>query len=183
MTHKRNVNGLRESSKKRSQEALQRTDAAINRLVKEGKKITFQSVAKAAGVSVAYLYKYDSIKQRIDQLRKQQFPIKGLPPKQKASDDSKTAIIKTLKERIKKLEAENRGLRDHIEVAQGVAMQVADLKQQVEIFKAENSQLKEQLDECLTSKSTNRSTKAKSKITSSSQKKTPLSSKPFDDSS
>ena len=153
MTHERNVNGLRESSKKRSQEALKRTDAAINRLVKEGKKITFQSVAKAAGVSVAYLYKYDSIKQRIDQLRKQQFPIKGLPPKQKASDDSKTAIIKTLKERIKKLEAENRGLRDHIEVAQGIAMQVADIKQQVEVFKAENSQLKEQLDECRTSKS------------------------------
>lgn len=166
MTHERNVNGLRESSKKRSQEALQRTDAAINRLVKEGKKITFKSVAKAAEVSVAYLYKYNSIKQRIDLLRKQQFPIKKLPPKHKASDDSKTAIIKTLKERIKKLEAENRSLRDHIEVAQGIAMQVADLKQQVEVFKAENSQLKEQLDEYLTSKSTNQEKKTKSKITS-----------------
>ncbi len=155
MTHERNVNGLRESAKQRSQEALKQTDAAINRLVKEGKKITFQSIAKAAGVSVAYLYKYDSIKQRINQLRKQQFPIKGLPPKQKASDDSKTAIIKTLKERIKKLETENRSLRDHIEVAQGIAMQVTSLKQQVEVFKLENSQLKEQLDERIISQSTN----------------------------
>ena len=170
MAHERNVNGLRESGKQRSQEALKRTDEAINRLVKEGKKITFQSVAKAAGVSVAYLYKYDSIKQRIDQLRKQQFPIKGLPPKQKASDDSKTAIIKTLKERIKKLEAENRSLRDHIEVVQGIAMQVSDLKQQVEILKTDNSKLKEQLDECLTSKSTNRSTKPQSEVTSLSKK-------------
>ena len=166
MTHERNVYGLRKSAQQRSQEALERTDSAINRLVKEGKKITFQSVAKAAGVSVAYLYKYDSIKQRIDQLRKQQFPIKGLPPKPKASDDSKAAIIKTLKERIKRLEAENRGLREHIEVAQGIAMQVTDLKQQIEILKADNSKLKEELNECRTSKSTNRSAKSKSKVKS-----------------
>jgi len=41
-------------------------------MVKEAKKINFHTVAEAAGVSVAYLYKHDSIKQRIDQLRKQQ---------------------------------------------------------------------------------------------------------------
>ncbi len=147
MMHERNVKGLCESAKQRSQETLKRTDEAINRLVKQGKAITFQSVARAAGVSVAYLYKYDSIKQRIDQLRKQQYPIKGLPPKQQASDDSKMAIIKTLKERIRKLEAENKELRDHIEVAQGLAMQISDLKQQLEALKAENSELKRQLDE------------------------------------
>lgn len=145
--HERNIEGLQESAKQRSQEALKRTNEAINSLVKEGKAITFQSVAKAAGVSVAYLYKYDSLKQRIDQLRKQQFPIKGLPSKQPASDDSKMAIIKTLKERIRKLEAENKELRDHIEVAQGLAMQVPDLKQQLESLKTENLELKRQLDE------------------------------------
>ncbi|BAY14177.1 DUF6262 family protein [Calothrix sp. NIES-2098] len=147
MRHERNIDGLRQSAEQRSQETLKRTDEAINRLVKAGEKITFQSVAKAAGVSVAYLYKYDEIKQRIDQLRKQQFPIKGLPQTQKVSEDSQKAVAKTLKERIKKLEAENRGLRDHIEVVQGIAMQVTDLKQQVEALKAENLKLKEKLEE------------------------------------
>lgn len=118
-------------------------------MVKEGKKINFHTVAEAAGLSVAYLYKYDSIKQRIDQLRKQQSPIKGLAQKQGASEDSKTAIITTFKERIKKQEVEIRGLRDHIEVAQGIAMQVPDLKQQIESLKSENLKLREQLNECL----------------------------------
>ena len=46
------------------------------------------------------------------------------------------------------MEAENRGLREHIEVIQGIAMQVTDLKQQIEALKAENAQLKKQLEEC-----------------------------------
>lgn len=147
MKHERNVDGLRQSAKNRSQETLERTDKAINKLVKKGEKITFQSVAKAAGVSVAYLYKYDEIKQRIDKLRKQQFPIKELPKTQKASENSRSAVVKTLKERIKKLEAENRGLRDHIEVVQGIAMQVTDLKQQIESLEAENLRLKKKLED------------------------------------
>ena len=148
MTHERNADGLRQSAQQRSQESLVRTDQAITQLAKEGKKINFHTVAEAAGVSVAYLYKHDSIKQRIDHLRKQQFPIKGLPQKQGASDNSRKAIIITLKERIKKLEAENKGLRDHVEVVQGIAMQVTELKQQIEALNAENSKLREQLNQC-----------------------------------
>lgn len=106
-------------------------------------------MAVAAGVSVAYLYKYDAIKQRIDQLRKQQSPIKGLEEKQGASKASKAAIIATFKERIKKQELEIKGLHDHIEVVQGIAMQIPDLKQQIESLKSENSKLREQLNECL----------------------------------
>lgn len=71
-----------------------------------------------------------------------------LPQKPGASDDSKKAIIFTLRERIKKLEAENKELRDHIEVVQGIAMQVTDLTQQIEALNAENSKLREQLNEC-----------------------------------
>lgn len=117
-------------------------------MVKQGKKINFHTVAVAAGVSVAYLYKYDAIKQRIDQLRKQQSPIKGLVQKKGASEDSKAAIITTFKEWIKKQELEIKGLRDHIEVTQGIAMQVPELKQQIEFLNSENLKLREQLDDC-----------------------------------
>jgi len=83
-----NPDGLRVPQKKK--QALERTDKAISQMVKE-RKSTF-TVAEAAGVSVAYLYKHDSIKQRIDQLRKQQSPIKGLIQKPSTSDDSKKII-------------------------------------------------------------------------------------------
>lgn len=148
MPHERNSSGLIRSAREKSQETLERTDQAINRLVKEGKKINFHTVAEAAGVSIAYLYKHDTVKQRIDHLRKQQSPIKGLPQKQSASNDSKQAIITTFKKRIQELQAEIKGLRDHIEVAQGIAMQVPELKQQIAALKQENSKLKEQLNDC-----------------------------------
>ncbi len=148
MPGKGNPEGLRSAAEQKKNEALERTNKAISQMVKEGKKINFQTVAQEAGVSVAYLYKYEELKQRIDQLRKQQSPIKGLPPKQGASDDSRKAIVATLKERIRRVEAENRGLREHIEVIQGIAMQVTDLKQHIEVLKAENAELKKQLEEC-----------------------------------
>ncbi len=144
-----NPDGLRSAAEQKKNEALERTNKAISQMVKQGKKINFQTVAEAAGVSVAYLYKYDEIKQRIDQLRKQQSSIKGLPPKQETSDESKKAIVANLKKRISDLQAEVRGLRDHIEVAEGRAFAVLNLQQQVEALKAENSKLKEQLNECL----------------------------------
>lgn len=143
-----NPDGLRSAAEQKKNDALERTDKAISQMVKQGKKINFHTVAVAAGVSVAYLYKYDAIKQRIDQLRKQQSPIKGIVQKQGASVASKAAIIATFKERIKKQELEIKGLREHIEVTQGIAMQIPELKQQIEILKAENSQLRDWLDEC-----------------------------------
>lgn len=143
-----NPDGLRSAAEQKKNAALERTDKAISQMVKQGKKINFHTVAEAAGVSIAYLYKHDAIKQRIDQLRKQQSPIKGLAQKQNASDESKKAIITALKKRISELQAENKGLRDHIEVVQGIAMQVAESKQQIEVLQVENSKLKEQLDEC-----------------------------------
>ena len=148
MTHERNAEGLRRKAQEKKQQALSRTNQAINRLVKSGNKINFHTVAEAAGVSVPYLYKQDAIKERIDRLRKQQSPIKGLPQKETVSDDSKKAIVITLKKRVRDLEAETRGLRDDIEVIQGIVLSVSDLKQQLKVLEEENSKLREQLNKC-----------------------------------
>lgn len=148
MTHERNAEGLRQKAQEKKQAAFERTNQAINRLVKSGKKINFHTVAEAASVSVPYLYKQDAIKERIDHLRKQQSPIKGLPPKETVSDDSKKAIVITLKKRVRDLEAETRGLRDHIEVIQGIVLSVSDFKQQLKVLEEENFKLREQLNKC-----------------------------------
>jgi chromosome segregation ATPase len=171
MNWKGNPDGLRSAAQQKRNEALERTEKAISLMVKQGKKINFQTVAEAAGVSVAYLYKYDAIKQRIDQLRKQQSSIKALPQKQRASDDSNKAIVTALKKKISDLQAEIRGLRDHIEVVEGRAFEVLDLKQQVEGLRTENSKLREQLSHCMTSKSACPKVESKSKVTPLSLKK------------
>lgn len=171
MTRKGNPDGLRNAAQQKKNEALERTEKAISLMVKQGQKINFQTVAEAAGVSVAYLYKYDAIKQRIDQLRKQQSSIKALPQKQRASDDSNKAIVTALKKRISDLQAEVRELRNHIEVVEGRAFEVLNLKQQVEGLRTENSKLREQLSHCMTSKSACPRVESKSKVTPLSLKK------------
>lgn len=185
MTHKRNTEGLSQSAQEKSELAQERTDKAISQMVKSGKTINFHTVAEAAGVSIAYLYKHEHIKQRIDQLRKQQSSIKSLPQKPGVSDDSKKTVNTTLKLRIRDLEAEVRGLRNHVEVIQGIALQVPDLNQEIEVLRTENSRLngelnelrfensrlKEQLNTHLETNSPEQSVALKSKVTSLADKK------------
>lgn len=171
MRHERNVEGLKQNAQKKRQEAVERTEQGIKTLLKEGRAVNFKTVAEASNVSTAWLYKEPQIKERIEHLRQQQVEKKSLPAKQKASDASKDAMIKTLKERIKKQELEIRGLRNHIEVVQGIAMQVKDLNKQIGALTTENSLLKEQLDKCLSSTDVGQTTKQNSKVTSLSKRK------------
>ncbi len=148
METKRKIEALKEATERKRQEALNKTDKAITQLLKENKSISFPIVAKVAGVSVQYLYKYEEIKNRIKHLQKQQKGVFSPSTPQPASDKSKTVIINHLKERIRKLETENRGLGDHIEAVSGKLYQLQGIEEQMERFRAENNDLKRQLDEC-----------------------------------
>lgn len=148
MGTERKIEALKEATERKRQEALDKTNKAITQLLKENKRISFPIVAKVAGVSVQYLYKYEEIKNRIKHLQEQQKGVSSPTTPQAASDKSRTVIITQLKERIRKLEAENRGLRDHIEAVSGRLYQLQGIEEQLERFKAENNDLKRQLDEC-----------------------------------
>lgn len=118
--HLRNVEGLRHNAQKKREEAFKRTEAAIKQLIKEGRPVNFKTVAETAEVSTAWLYKEAEIKGRIEHLREQGTRKKKLvPPQQKASDASKDAKYQALKQRLQQVEAENRGLRDHLEAIHG----------------------------------------------------------------
>jgi chromosome segregation ATPase len=120
MKHERNVEGLRQNAQKKKQEALKRTDAAIQQLNKEGRPINFKAVAEMADVSTAWLYKEPTVKSRIETLREQGTKKQKLvAPEQKATDASKDAKYQALKQRLQKIEAENRGLREHLETIHG----------------------------------------------------------------
>lgn len=118
--HIRNTEGLKKCALKRQLATTKKVDDAIQRLIKIKAKINFNSVAMESGVSKAYLYKNADLRTRIDTLRKQQ---EGLPSpgqvKREMSENSKDVLIAAIREKIKKLEKENEGLRQKAERLRG----------------------------------------------------------------
>src|SRR5712691_5512921 len=99
----RNVQGLRTHAQQKAAATRQRAEEALARLLKEKRPISFTSVAQTAGISTAWLYGDEDLKQRIIHLRTQQAPdvqIK-LPPREQASGASKDAMIAALKIRVR----------------------------------------------------------------------------------
>jgi Family of unknown function (DUF6262) len=133
---------IKTAAYRKRQDSFDKTDEAIKSLIKNKKPINFESVAQAAGVSRQWIYIQPELKSRIETLRAQQTPKKSIPQSQSASDASKDtiiAIIKTLRQRLRKAEEENKELQKRIEVAYGMAQ--ADLVQTLE---AENKDLQKQ---------------------------------------
>jgi hypothetical protein len=121
----RNTEGLQANAQKKAAATEQRAEAAIALLLKEQRPINFKTVAQTAGISTAWLYEHESIKERIIHLRAQQTPkaqVK-IPPREQGSSASKDAMIAALRQRIQKLEKENRDLKRQVEVANGLLYQ------------------------------------------------------------
>ena len=69
----RNTSGLEASAKRRADSTRRRVDDAIASLVRDpSQRINFNTVAAAAGVAKAYLYKEPVLRNQIDLLREQQ---------------------------------------------------------------------------------------------------------------
>jgi hypothetical protein len=124
MTHKRNVEGLRQNAQARRQQALRRTEEGIRKLMQTKRPITFKSVSEVAGVSTAWLYQQPEIKQQILRLREEGAQQKLPRSKTRTSSDSKDAMIMTLRQRVKSLEVKNQELEKRIEVLCGHIIQL-----------------------------------------------------------
>jgi Family of unknown function (DUF6262) len=141
------IAALKNAAIAKQQRAAEGLDKAINKLIKSNEPMSFANVAREAGVSISYLYKYPEVKARVLELRQQQQQV-GKPNKiQTASDASKAVIINELRERIKKLEADLTGLRKANEGMAGRLYQLHDMQVMVERLKAENEELKKQVGE------------------------------------
>ena len=91
---------------------------SIKRLIKANTNINFNSVANESGVSKATLYSNLNIRERIETLRRQQSQVPT--PKQvkrEMDDNNKDAIIASLNRKIKKLEEENKQLREQVKIS------------------------------------------------------------------
>jgi hypothetical protein len=82
-----------------------RADAGIRRLLKELADINFRSVARAAGVSLEFLYSQPELRTRIENLRRQQNPATPVRGAESSGDGS---VIQTLAEPLRRERSTNR---------------------------------------------------------------------------
>ena len=152
MRVQRNVEGLRQNAQRKRQETLDKVEEGIQTLLRENKRINFNTVAEAADVSKAFLYKEADLNERIQQLRLVT-PNRSKRLKAVEVSDVETAVDQTLrdspceapKDRFKALNAEVRELRRQNEVFGGEVLRARALDLQVAQLEAENAQLRAQL--------------------------------------
>lgn len=114
----KNINGLQQSAKCRSQAAMEKAQSAIHRMQAEEASINFRTVAARAGVSTAWLYKTKPLRDRIMKLRSvPKTPVESNPKDRRFL--SQQRVIETLRLRIKQLEVKNADLGERLERAHG----------------------------------------------------------------
>ncbi|MBD1383568.1 MULTISPECIES: DUF6262 family protein [Bacillaceae] len=109
---------LKEIHSKRKALTTEKVKQAIKKLMKSNNAINFNSVAIEAGVSKATLYNNKDIREQISTLRSTTpLAYNKQQAKFDLNDNNKDAVIDSLRRRIKKLEEENKELRNNLKVA------------------------------------------------------------------
>jgi hypothetical protein len=116
-----NTTGLADAAERRHDHAVARARSAIRDLDRGGDTISFQSVARRAGVSRQFLYSVPELRSEVERLRSGGLsagPV-GLPAAQRSSDVSLKARNQTLLDENRRLREEIAGLRDELAGAWG----------------------------------------------------------------
>lgn len=111
-----------DAARRRSHATQQRAVAALRRMDNTGAVVSFESVAKEAGVSRSWLYTHSELRGEIERLRgRRSATASGLiPERQKISDASLVRRLEAASERIRELQSDNRRLSDALAEALGV---------------------------------------------------------------
>lgn len=120
-TPDKRVEGLKTHAAEKKGKTEEKISRTIDQMKKEGKKISFSSVAERAGVSRTTLYSHERIRERIQGLAA--LSADSRQAEIKVSQTRKTELpdrIKILREQVKKLEADKEKLLiqlvDHYEL-------------------------------------------------------------------
>lgn len=119
-TWKRNTAGIAAHAQARREHKRRGVEDAITTLLREQKLINFNTVAKAAGVSKAYLYSQPDLRERIEALREQTMErmVRERATRSTGKTDaSRDLVILAKDRRIKELEVENQKLQQQLKVA------------------------------------------------------------------
>lgn len=108
----RRVSALRAAALAKRQAAVDRAEAGLRGMIKAGQPIEFRALARAAGVSVNFLYSHDELRTRVQQLRDQQdHQEQQLARPHDASGATHSAVVRGL---TSKLTAERRRRLDEV---------------------------------------------------------------------
>jgi hypothetical protein len=120
----KNAAGLKQSARRRSEQAMDRALAALQRMDTSNRDINFRSVAAEAKVSTAWLYRQEELRARIMRSRKTMSQMASpASASQLRERQSRQNIVTTLRLRIKALEERNRELTEQLERAYGLIAQ------------------------------------------------------------
>ncbi|NEC89693.1 DUF6262 family protein [Streptomyces sp. SID12501] len=101
------------AARRRATATRRRAVAALRRMDDTGTAITFETVAREAGVSRSWLYNQPDLRTEIERLRARRRSIpaaRPVPDRQRASDASLLRRLEAATERNRQLESENREL-------------------------------------------------------------------------
>jgi Family of unknown function (DUF6262) len=126
----RRASALREAAQAKRQAAVARAETAIRALIKNKEEINFRSVARAAGVSLDFLYGNDDLRKRIEKLRNQQ-KARPVPAPAPADDND---IVHILTEKLRRERDTRRTtvseLEEQLAAAHGELLRLRRLLQQ-----------------------------------------------------
>ena len=139
------ITALKNAAEEKRQICSSATDKAIKKLMNTNKPLTIANVAREAGVSTSYIYKYPELKERIQSLKSQQHfhPRSG----KKASDNSKNTIIYNLKDEIKRLRKDLTESKQANQILLGKIYDYQNNQSIIERLKADNNKQAKQLQE------------------------------------
>ena len=123
-TWKRNTAGITAHAQDRKEHKRRGVEDAITALLREQHPINFNTVARTAQVSKAYLYSQPDLRERIEALRQQDVEHMVRERATRSigkTDASRDLVILAKDRRIKALEEEKRKLQQQLKVALGKA--------------------------------------------------------------
>jgi hypothetical protein len=111
---------LNQAAVARHRRAAERAERALREFDAEGAQISFQSVARRAGVSRQWLYTQPTLRAEIERLR-DRAPARadGIPARQRATEASLRQRLETLRAENQRLRDENADLRTELALAYG----------------------------------------------------------------
>lgn len=119
-----NSRHLLKAARKRSEQTRTKAARALRKLDAAGQPVTFEAVAREAGVSRSWLYAQPDFRAEIQHRRARRQPVPATPltpQRQQASDASLLRRLEAANGRIGRLEKENHELRETLAEALGAA--------------------------------------------------------------
>ena len=114
MTRADNSSFLAQANARRHQAALSAAHRAIEQLQRQGRAVSFSSIAQSAGVSRGWLYRQDQIRDLISRQQALKPPAARRAAAHRATADSLRQRLDAARAENTRLRAENRTLRDQL---------------------------------------------------------------------